>query len=337
MSRFLTLRTEELELVLEPGRGADVRHLTHLASGVDAFAATPWATHADAIRSGDHAPTTSDATARPLEQYAGGWQVLCPNAGPARTVMGAPVSFHGEAWLAPWDVVEADTDHATLRTELFSLPIALERDIRVQGTEATVVDTLTNLSDVELTDVDYVSHPTLGGAFLDGACSIDTGARTFTTDPNTSADLAPGGTRVAWPWIEAADGTRFDLRVVPRPGDRHMLFGWLSDFTQHRAVVTNHDLGLTLEINWDGTRMPYAWFWQEFNYTAEFPWYRRARTMAIEPSSTRTSGPERRSALDLAPGETVRMAVAVRFGNALERASWLTVPQELSSTLRISR
>ena len=318
MSRFLTLRSDDLEVVLEPGRGADVRHLVHRASGVDAFAATPWASHADAIRSGERAPTTYDPVARPLEQYAGGWQVLCPNAGAPRAVMGAPVSFHGEAWLAPWRVVSAEADRATLRTELFSLPLSIERDVSVHGAEVSVVDTLTNDSDVELTDVDYVSHPTLGGAFLGGACTIDTAARAFTTDPETTADLAPGGTRAAWPWLDAPDGTRFDLRTVPPAGDSHMLFGWLSDFAEHRAAVTNHDLGLTFEIAWDGARLPYAWFWQEFNYTTGFPWYRRARAMAIEPSSTLTSGPDRRSALSFAPRESVRMAVTVRFGKAKE-------------------
>ena len=313
MSRFLILRTDELEVVLEPGRGADVRHLIHRATGVDAFAATPWASHADSIRSGERTPTTYHHVARPLEQYAGGWQVLCPNGGAPRDVMGAPVSFHGEAWLAPWDVVDESADRATLRTELFSLPITIDREVRVRGAWVSVVDTLTNHSDVELTDVDYVSHPTLGGAFLDGVCTIETEARTFTTDPGTTADHAPGGTRADWPWLEGPDGSRFDLRVVPPPGDAHMLFGWLSDFVEHRAAVTNHDLGLMFEISWDGSRMPYAWFWQEFNYTTSFPWFRRARAMAIEPASTRTSGPERRSVLDLQPRESVRMEVAVRF------------------------
>ena len=318
MSRFLTLRSDVLEVVIEPGRGADVRHLIHRDSGVDAFAATPWASHADAIRSGERGPTTYDPVARPLEQYAGGWQVLCPSAGAPRAVMGAPVSFHGEAWLAPWQVVSADSDRATLRTELFSLPLSIEREIRVAGAEVSVVDTLVNDSDVELTDVDYVSHPTLGGAFLDGVCTIETAARTFTTDPGTTADLAPGGTHADWPWLDGPDATRFDLRTVPPAGERHMLFGWLSDFTEHRAAVTNHDLGLAFEITWDGDRLPYAWFWQEFNYTTGFPWFRRARAMAIEPSSTLTSGPDRRSTLSFAPRESVTMAVTVRFDKTKE-------------------
>lgn len=313
MPRLLTLRTDELEVIIEPGRGADVRHLIHRPTGVDAFAATPWIAHADAVRSGRRAPSTYHHVARPLEQYAGGWQVLCPNGGAPRDVMGAPVSFHGEAWLAQWDVRDVAHDRASLHTELFSLPITIERDIRVRGAEVSIVDTLTNHSDVELVDVDYVSHPTLGGAFLDGRCTIDTGARAFTTDPGTQADLAPGGTLARWPLLDATDGRPFDMRDVPPPGHPHMLFGWLSDFSTHHAAVTNHDLGLTFRIAWDGTRMPYAWFWQELNYTTRFPWFRRARAMAIEPASTITSGPERRSVLDIGPRESVRMDVVVRF------------------------
>lgn len=321
MSRYLTLRSRHLEVVVEPGRGSDILHLRHLATGVDALYSTPWSTHAEAIRGGDRSPTTYDPVARPLEQYAGGWQVLCPNAGPPRTVMGAPLSFHGEAWLAPWEVVDARADRATLRTELYSLPILIEREIQVRGTELAVTDTLTNLSDVTLEDVDYVSHPTLGGAFLDGRCTIDTGARTFSTDPDTPRELGESGSRHAWPWLEDADGGRFDLRVVPEPGERHMLFGWLSDFAEARAAITNHDLGITLELTWDGALLPYAWFWQELNYTTGYPWYRRARTMAIEPASTTTSGPERRSALRIAAGRSVRIPVTVRFDTTKENTN----------------
>lgn len=318
MSRFLTLRSEDLDVVVEPGHGADIRHLTHRATGIDAFGATPWAAHADAVRSGERSPTTFHVVARPLEQYAGGWQVLCPNGGSPRDVMGMPVSFHGEAWLVPWDVVESSADRATLRTELFSLPLSIDREIAVRGTEVSVVDTLTNHSDVELVDVDYVSHPTLGGAFLEGTCSIDTGARHFTADPGTASDLAPGGTQAEWPWLDAPDGSRFDLRNVPPPGEPHMLFGCLSEFAEHWAAVTNHDLGLTFEMSWDGAHLPYAWFWQEFNHTAAFPWFRRARLMAIEPASTRTSGPDRRSVLDIAPRGSVRLAISVRFDTTKE-------------------
>jgi hypothetical protein len=68
-------------------------------------------------------------------------------------------------------------------------------------------------------------------------------------------------------------------------------------------------------MQWDGQHLPYAWLWQEFNATSEFPWYRRARAMAIEPASTQTSGPTRRSALTLIGGASVDLPLSVSLEN----------------------
>jgi len=313
VNELIVLSNDQLEVVVDPRRGADVLHATHRASGVDVLAATPWHERAESIRSGRMAPWSTDPTAGALEGYAGGWNVLCPNAGGARDVAGAPLPFHGEAWAVPWTVLSASDTSTTLRVELYSVPLAIERTVSIEGGTITLSDALTNLSPVAL-DVDYVSHPALSTAFLDGKCTIDTGAHRFTADPDYPSMLTPGASH-DWPLATQTGGGALDLRTVPTPGTPHTAFGWLSDFSEHRASVTNHDLGLTVSLEWDGTHLPYAWWWQELNATPAFPWFQRARVMAIEPSSTPTGGIGRVPSLRIDAEATLSIACHLSITN----------------------
>jgi len=305
---MIKLVSAHLEVDIDPGRGADILTLRHRATDIDVLFSSPWRPRADAVRAGAPA-STSDPFAGWLERYRGGWQTLCPNAGAARLVAGAPVGFHGEASVVEWEVVSAGQVEAELRAELFSVPVRIDLTVTL-GQDAPVIeviDTVTNLSDVPL-DIDYVIHPAFGGPFLDGRCVLRTGAKRFTADPETEDSIAAPGSEHSWPWIAGAGR---DLREIPEPGERQVLFGWLSDFDTHWASLTNVDLGLGVRIDWDGTHLPYAWLWQELNFTPTFPWFRRARVVAIEPSSTQTSGPSRRSALRLAANQTVRIPMSL--------------------------
>lgn len=302
-SDFLTLANDELTLDLDPGRGADVLTLAHRRHPFNVLFQSPWRDRADAIRGGQ-APSTFDPVAGWLEQYRGGWQTLCPNAGPPRPVHDAPVGFHGEASIVPWTVTSASTDRAELYVELFSVPVGMSRTVSLEGSTVRLDDSVTNLSSTPL-EFDYSSHPALGGAFLEGECVLQTGARRFTTDPDTDSEIFAPGSQHGWPWGQTRTGETVDLRQVPKPGVQRAIFGWLHDFSDHWASVTSLDLGLTVRVAWDGGHLPYAWLWQELNATEGFPWFGRARAVAIEPASTQTSGSERRSALRLGPRETV--------------------------------
>lgn len=304
----ITIRSTELDVVVDPGRGADILSLVDRSSGLDLLFRTPWRERADAVRQGQ-ATSTVDSTARWLEGYRGGWQTLCPVAGDAAVVHGAPVTFHGEASLVPWTVDERSGDTVRLSVELFSVPLRIERVVTVIGAHVTVTDELVNLSTVDL-DIAYVQHPAFGGPFLDGNCVMDTGAQTFTIDPGRDSPFPPGR-EFTWPDAQTSDRAHVDLRVVPARGENRELFGWLGDFAGHWASITNHDLGLTVRVEWDGEHLPYAWLWQELEATGAFPWYRRARAVAIEPASVRTDGANRRSALVVPASSRLRIALSV--------------------------
>lgn len=297
MPEVLTLASAEIEVDLDLGPGADVVGLRERTSGVDLLFRTPWRHHAQAVRTGRSARVSFDPVGGPLETYRGGWQLLFPVAGPPRAIHGAPTTFHGEAEAATWTLVEDDVSTARLAVELYTVPVRIERTLVVDGPVLTISDTLSNLSDVDL-QLDYVSHPAFSGEFLDGVVRIDTNATAYTADPDTSGSFVAAGSRHAWPDAGAAD-----LRVLPAAGTRRMAFGFLSDFGSDTAwaSITNVDLGLSARLDWDPADLPYAWFWQELNFTASYPWHRRARVIAIEPASTHSGGADRASTLRLPP------------------------------------
>lgn len=309
---LITLSSGQVEAVIDPGQGADVLSLVDRRSGTDVLFRTPWRDRADGIRAGRPA-ANYDPVAGWFERYRGGWQTLCPNAGYPRTIHGAPVGFHGEAASVAWNASQVGDDRAQLNVELFSVPVRIERTIELDGNTLRIRDLLTNLSDTEL-EFDYSQHPALGGDFLAGRCRIETGASRFVADPDAPALMAPGSVH-EWPHAVTSDGTPVDLREVPQPESRRTLFGWLEDFDDAGASVTNLDLGLTVRLDRDRYQLPYAWFWQELNASEDFPWYRRARALAIEPASTQTSGPARRSVLRLGPLASTEMFINVGIGN----------------------
>lgn len=304
-----TLSTADLDVVVDAGRGADVLTVRDRGSGVNVLFSSPWRSRADAIRRGVP-PTSPEPTAAWLEAYRGGWQLLCPNAGPPRSVHCAPVGFHGEASVARWAVRNHGDDRASLALELFSLPLTIERVVAVHGPAVTVTDRLTNVSSVPLRP-DYVQHPAFGGTFLDGRVTVTTNAATFTADPDRDTELAPGATS-AWPHAAALTGPPVDLSILPPAPSRREAFGWLSGFPDvASAQIANLDLGIRVDLTWNATQLPFAWFWLELEATDAFPWYRRARALAIEPASCRTGGQDRTSVLELEAGASIELSTTL--------------------------
>lgn len=308
----VTLRSADLMAILDPGQGADVLSLVDRGTGVDVLFRSPWRQRADAIRTGRPA-AYHDPVAGWLERYRGGWQTLCPNAGEPRTIHGAPVRFHGEAASVAWQVDELSAARARLHVELFSLPVRIDRVVELDNDTLRLRDVVANLSETEL-EFDYSQHPALGGVFLDGPVRIETDAARFVADPDQPAGMV-AGSRHHWPHAVTADGVGLDLRDVPPPGDRRVLFGWLEGFAAGWASVSNPDLALTVRLQWDAERLPYAWFWQELNASVGFPWHRRARAIAIEPATMASSGPDRRSGLRLGPNGQTEMMMSVQLQN----------------------
>jgi hypothetical protein len=308
------LLSDDLEVVVDPRRGADILQIRHRALHLPLLFEVPWRKRADAVRSGA-LPASVNSFGRWLEGDAGGWQVLCPNAGAERDVEGGPVGFHGEASVVPWDVSAQTDSELQLSVELFSVPVRIERVITVEGTAVHVSDVLVNLGR-EAVRLDYSQHPSLGGALLDQPARLDTNAATFTADWEApGAHLEPGAQH-RWPHATTVDGSALDLRLVPGAEDPRALFGWLAGFPQRAwARLTSPACGVSVELAWDARQLPYAWLWQELSASGGFPWFGRARALAVEPGTTVTSGPDRADGLELAAGERRTFTVSAEVAS----------------------
>jgi hypothetical protein len=295
----LRLKSSALEVVIDATYGADILSIKTTDKGQEVLLQTPWADRAEAVIKQEQRSIYLEPQAHWMERYRGGWQMICPVAGPARVIHGAPVGFHGEAAISTWKVNNLETSSARMQLDFFSLPIRIEREVSVDGNVIEITDVITNLSNSEL-EFDYSSHPAFGGALLEGVVTIETSAQKFHLDEEAVSPHGASGSTHDWPLIKGENGKVLDLSRLPAPPTQLGVFGWLSDFGNKKWYrVKNIDTNLAFEMEWESEFLDFAWFWLEFNNNQGSPWFRNVRTFAIEPSSTQTSGKNRKSILKL--------------------------------------
>jgi hypothetical protein len=312
----LRLKSSELELVIDATYGADILSIKTTDKDQEVLLQTPWVDRAEAVIKQEQRSIYLEPEAHWMERYRGGWQMICPVAGPARVIHGAPVGFHGEAAISTWQVNDLGTSSARMQLDLFSLPIRIEREVSVDGNVIEITDVITNLSNVEL-EFDYSSHPAFGGALLDGEITIETSAQKFHLDEELASPYGSPGSTHDWPLIKGENGVILDLSRLPSPPTRLGVFGWLSDFGDKKWYrVKNIDRNIALELEWESEFLDFAWFWLEFNNNQGSPWFGNVRTFAIEPSSTQTSGKNRKSILQLKGNQATTINQRVRITNS---------------------
>jgi len=64
------------------------------------------------------------------------------------------------------------------------------------------------------------------------------------------------------------------------------VLAYLGDFTSGYFAITNPRLRLGVGLRWPLDTFGRAWLWQEVMSGEDWPWYRRAYVVAVEPAST---------------------------------------------------
>lgn len=280
----LVLEGEALLVSLLPSRGADIYELIDRRSGQDVLFKAPWGGRPRGAPVG----ATSSET-RWFDSYRGGWNLLFPSGGAACSVLGAELPFHGEASVSAWEVISTSgSGGAHLGIRLARSPLRIERRVSVDERRPvlTVRERVTNEGQ-DPYPYQWTHHPTLGSRLLAGSCRIDTAARSVHVDPGYNPPgnaLRPGATS-AWPLADGPTGL-VDLSLVPGPGASRSLLAYISDFDDGWYAVSNDEAGIGFALRWPTEMFPHAWFWQELNASADYPWFRAARAIAIEPSTT---------------------------------------------------
>jgi hypothetical protein len=153
------------------------------------------------------------------------------------------------------------------------------------GAVVRVEETVTNDSPEPL-EVMWSHHPAFGAPFLGGGCVLSAGCTTFLADDRQPGTLFGAGTSHRWPLARSVAGDTVDLRTIPPPSQPRAVLGYLTDFSSGFFALTNPRLGLGVGLRWDTDVLDKAWLWQEVCSGQDWPWFRRAYVVAVEPAST---------------------------------------------------
>ena len=278
--RAFTLSNGQLEVTVLPDKGADIYSLVHCGTGVDVLFKTPWG-----VRSPGLWPRAATSMERWIEAYGGGWQVLLPNGGDECRERGVTWGFHGEAALVPWTLLDLTDGGATLETSLISAPLHVLRELSLDGPVLRVREVVTNRSEEDL-EVMWSHHPAFGAPLLDAGSVLSAGCQVVEADGPAPGTLLSAGTRHAWPMATTASGEMLDLSRIPGPLDRRAVLAYLLEFNSGYFAITNPRLELGVGLRWPLEVFDKAWLWQEVHSTSDWPWFRRAYAVAVEPAST---------------------------------------------------
>jgi galactose mutarotase-like enzyme len=285
--RTAILENDRLRVVVALDRGAEIIEFRSKDADIDPLLRLP----GGPVHPLESLASIAGSNGSFLDLYAGGWQEILPNGGPAATHRGAEYGQHGEISTVPWsvDLLEDTPERITVacRVRALRTPLHLERrmTMRADSTALFLDENLTNEAGEDL-DVMWGHHVAFGRPFLDGGARIDTSASRVVVEDDLPAfrprRAVPGQTG-SWPQVRGSDGRDLDLGAVPdvdTATGREMCY--LSGFqgaAWYAIASRNHGFAM----RWDGDVFRYLWLWQEFRSGTGFPWWKRVHAVALEP------------------------------------------------------
>lgn len=258
-------------------RGARLASLRMLEPAVELLATTPWADD-----DWDGSPPLSGSSAEWHRRYPGGWHVLAPHSGDARTLDGVEHPFHGEAAWRLWRQVDAGaaSGASVWEVALRTVPLLLRRTFRMRADGVDIVQEFTNRSRRPVS-FSWTEHPAFGPALIDATTVVELGERVLP---------------VTFPAAGQGHGD-FGAYAAPAPGV---------------ARIRNPRTGIEVTLSWDSSVLPHAFVWQEHHAGEGFPWWGQVDAIAVEPASRPyDADPESLGPLRLAPGESLASTVSL--------------------------
>lgn len=272
------LRSPELVLTFHPGRGGSIVALERTSDGAPVLWEAPWGV----LPTGSARPPAS-ASVTADEHWSGGWRTLFPTSGRAVTLYGADWGYDGEACLAPYRVEEQSDTRVRMTARLARTPIRITRMIELDRDRVRVTETVRN-EGRQAIEVMWGQEISLGAPLLSAGATIETGASVVRPEPDVTHsvsydDLMP------WPRTQGNGGV-INLRRAPAEHSGLTWQAYLSDFTEHRATVTNAEAGLRVDLTWDAEAMPFLWYQLEAGGQQDFPHFSGSYYLSLTPSSS---------------------------------------------------
>jgi galactose mutarotase-like enzyme len=266
---------------------------------------------------------------------ASGWDECLPSvaACSVETDGGtASIPDHGDLWRIEWKSREQGTGNreqlgvgasegsVALRGECFSLPLALDRTVRLtesaKGWRLLLDYTVWN-SGNSAAPWSWAAHP-LFVAEAGDRIVLPGSIKTLRLEGSGGDRLGKNGDTVSWPVALLADGSRSDLSVAQGPdsgiGDK-LFAGPLTD-KENWCALERPKAGLRIKVGFDAAATPYLGLWICYGGWPERPGTKQ-NCVALEPAtapvdSLAETGPWSRVLL---PGESYQWAMTIEIGS----------------------
>jgi Domain of unknown function (DUF4432) len=273
--RLVVMENSLLRIGILASKGADIVEFRYKPRDMDVLWHAPQAISPP----GQYISSVASSQGAFLDYYAGGWQEIFPNGGPATKYKGAELGEHGEVALLPWDVRVCEDSPQRVEIEFsvetFRTPFRLTRRMILEE-QASVVqlkERVTNLGEEDLA-LAWGHHPVFGAPFLEAGCVID-----LPPCEATVPEYARGlNRRLDLGRCELAQANVI-LGKERRTEDVVLFTG----FREGWAALRNPSRKLAVGFVWEIAAFPYLWCWQVFGGSWGYPFYGRTYNVGIEP------------------------------------------------------
>ncbi|OCT15214.1 hypothetical protein A8709_14020 [Paenibacillus pectinilyticus] len=279
--RTVVLENELVRISILVDKGTEIFEFLYKPKDLDFM----WLTENGVQNPSAYLPTSPDPISTFIDYYPGGWQEVFPNGGPTSTYLGAQFGQHGEVAHMPWEYNIMEDTPARISVQFCvktkKLPCQIIKTLTLESGSSSLLieEQLENFSDVPLRYM-WGQHIAFGKPFLVPGCRIK-----VPNDVRVITD-SRGGATYEWPYVAASSGERIDISELPAKGTPSEMM-YLTGFGEKAWYkLENNDLGMGMHVEWDGTEMPYLWYWQEYGATEGYPWFGRHYNIGLEPFSS---------------------------------------------------
>jgi hypothetical protein len=229
------------------------------------------------------------------DNYGGGWNDIFPNYGFASINRGTKFGLHGESALLPWACSGVSLTsigaEASLSLDCIRYPVRAEKTLQISsdGSTLSIKENLTNVGEQEI-ELSWAQHIAYGEPFIGEDLSIEIPAiRARTHDYDMAHERLKRNVVFDWPLAPGLNGKEVDLSKIPSRDVRVQDDFPISELTSPEYRLYNKRLNLGVEVKWNREAFPYLWYWLNWG-TLNYPWFGRGRTLALEPTTTTSTG-----------------------------------------------
>ncbi len=285
----VVIENEKLRISILAGRGADVVEYLYKPRDLD-FA---WLT-TTGVRGNPLSTTPKDDMDSFMVEYPGGWQTIFPNGGPPSEYRGVTFGQHAEVAVLPWEyeILEDSPERASVKFTVFTkkVPFKVEKIFTLNSNSAKceISERITNLSN-ESHQTMWGQHFTFGPPFMDSDSTITVAEPAIVIPQNYDGEqpIRRLGTseNFTWPIGKDSSGNEIDFSKLPPFGTANEMLS-ITQMPRGAYRVTSPNKAMAAEVTWDNELFPYLWYWQEYGYSKEAPWFGLHYNIGLEPFSS---------------------------------------------------